>query len=97
VEGAVERHDGAALAGLASAFQRRLDGLGPGVREEHLATERGFGEPASEHRHRLGVVEVANMQQAPGLLADRGDDGRMAVPDAGDGDAGEEVEVLDAA
>jgi hypothetical protein len=40
------------------------------------------------------VVEVGDVHQPLRLLADRGHDRRVAVPDRADRDPGEEVEVL---
>ena len=40
------------------------------------------------------AVQIGGVDQAPGLLADGGDDARMGVAETGDGDAGQGVEVL---
>jgi ParB family chromosome partitioning protein len=94
VEGAVDRDDVAALAGLAGALDRGLDRLGAAVGEEDAPAERPRAEPLGQAGHRLGVEEVADVEQPARLLAHGGDDGRVAVPDARHADAGEEVEVL---
>ena len=80
--------------GLARDLERRLVGLGAGVGEVDLAAQRGLGQALGQAQPRLGVEEVADVDQALGLLADRRDDGRVAVPEAVDGQAGLEVEVL---
>jgi hypothetical protein len=75
-------------------LDRALDRLGAAVGEERLAAERRPGEPLREPQRRLGVVEVRRVPEAPGLLAQDLDEPRVAVPELGDGDAREEVEVL---
>src|SRR4051794_40267970 len=94
VEAAVQHDDLAAAFGLTRELQRRLDRLGARVREEDGPAERALGQPLGEADHRLGVEEVADVQQLAGLGADRRDDLRVAVADARDRYAGEEVEVL---
>src|SRR5204862_7519284 len=44
-------------------------------------------------RGRLVVVDVRDVQQLRRLLADRGDDARMGVPEVVDREAGEEIDV----
>jgi hypothetical protein len=96
VEAALQRDDRAPRLGLARELQGRLVGLGAGVGEVHLAAQRGFRQALGELHPRLAVEEVADVQQARGLLLDGRHDGRMAVAERGDGQAGLEVEVLGA-
>ena len=62
--------------------------------QEHAAAERAVRQAPCEPHPGLGVEEVAHVHEPPGLLADRGDDGRVAVAQLRDGDAAQEVEVL---
>ena len=73
---------------LAGELQRRLVRLRAAVGEEHAAAERALGQPLGQPHHRRGEVEVADVQQRSGLLADRPTTARVAVADARHADAG---------
>jgi hypothetical protein len=94
VEAAVQDDDVAPRLGLAGQLERGLVGLRTGVGEEHRPAQRAGRQALGEPAHRLGVEEVADVQQPLGLIADRFDDRRVAVADARHADAGQEVEVL---
>ena len=94
MEGAVDDDDVAAGAGLADELERGLVGLGAGVAEEDAPVEARLSEARGEAHGGLGVVEVADVHQPPGLLAHGLHDPRVAVAEVGHGDAAEAVEVL---
>src|SRR4051794_9234499 len=79
---------------LARELERPLDRLGARVREEDRPAERALRQSLREADHRLGVEEVADVDELARLRADRLDDARVAVADTRHGDAREEVEVL---
>ena len=73
-----------------------LDGLGPGVGEEHPVAarhRRQLGQPLGQH-DLLVVVEIGarHVQEPGGLLLNRPDHVRMRVAGGRDGNAGRQVE-----
>jgi hypothetical protein len=94
VEGVLDHHHPAAPVVLAGQLDRALVGLRARVAEEHAAAERPLREPLGEPYPGLGVVEVRRVDQAAGLLAQRGHESGVAVADLVHGYAGHEVEVL---
>ena len=95
VEGALGRDDPGA-AGAAGELDGRLDRLGPAVAEEDRAALRRAGdgeEPLGELDLRDGGEEVRHVDELPGLLGDRRDEGGVVVAEGVDGDAADEVEV----
>src|SRR5205823_2639691 len=72
---------------------RRLDRLRTGVAEERAGAAEPLREARGERRHRLGPVEVRDVPEPFELVARGGERRRMAVAEADDGDAGDEVEV----
>ena len=94
VKRAVDDHDVPLRACLAHELDRRLVGLGAGVAEEHAPPEARLRQPLREAHRGLGVVEVADVHQPPGLLAHGRHDARVAVADTGHRDPAEEVQVL---
>ncbi len=106
VERAEGAHDdvAAAAAELPGQLEGALVGLGPGVGEEHLAPGAlggparlaGAEQPVERAGHLpadVGAEEVGDVQQRLGLLVQRGGHRRVAVAEAGDGEAREQVEV----
>src|SRR6185312_6066353 len=78
-------------------LQRRLVGFGAVVAEEHPATAaQQADEPLRQRDARLVHEQVAGVDQHADLAADRLDQGRMAVAEGRDRDAGDAVEVADA-
>src|SRR5437588_9739985 len=75
-------------------LDRRLDRLGAGVGEKHLAAERALRQPRAQAEPWLGVVQVGGVGEAPHLLANRLHDSRVTVADVQHRDPREEVEVL---
>ena len=95
----------APAAEAAGQLERALVGLGAGVGEEHLAAQASVLGPAGladaeeaveglgHLPARLGAEQVGHVEQRLGLLVQRLGDRGVAVPEAGDGEAREEVEV----
>jgi hypothetical protein len=79
---------------LARQLQRRFVGFGAGVAEEGAVGEGGFGQGQAQAQHRLVGVAVTQVPQGVGLARQRVDHDRVAVAEAGDGDAGGEIEVM---
>src|SRR5205807_10271552 len=74
-------------------LHRRLVRLGAAVAEEDALGKRMAAEEPSELGRWRRVVDVGGVEQLRGLRPDCVDDGRMAVAEVVDGEAGEEVEV----
>ncbi len=99
VEGAEERHDLLALGPEPRELDRGLDRLRSGVREEN-ARRPSAAPHGSDRSESLGElrdgprVEIgrAHVKELSRLLADRGDDTRMAVARGANGDSGGEIE-----
>ena len=94
VEGALERQDAGRGPVQAGELDRRLDRLGPGVREEHPVAAGQPGEALGELDLRLGREVVGDVGERRRLARDRIHEHRVGVTERVDGDAGEEVEVL---
>ena len=93
VEGAVERHHLVAPGCLARPLEGSFDRFGARVAEERLRAAEAVGEARRKGLHRLGPVEVRDVPQLVELLVRRGERRGVAVPEADDRDAGEQVEV----
>src|SRR5439155_12606796 len=74
-------------------LHRRLVRLGAAVAEEDALGERVAAEQRGQLGRRRRVVDVGGMEEPPGLRLDGIDDGRVAVTEIVDGEAGEEGEV----
>src|SRR5262245_43089876 len=79
---------------LAGDLERRLVGLGAGVREEHAVGERMLDEQLGQVDLRRRVIEVGDVQERRRRLLDGAGHSWMAVPQRGDRDARAEVQVL---
>jgi hypothetical protein len=98
VPGAVHHDDGrhldAALVAIqARELDRRLVGLGPRAVEERVVHPRELGESRAEALLLGHLVEVGDVHHLRRLVGDGGDQPRVCVAEAVDGDAGERVEV----
>src|SRR5699024_6532123 len=87
------------MASRAPVTSRELDrtfvGFSTGVREEDLAaTPEETVEFGGEFGARQRPVEIGDVQEGAGGLADRFGDGRMGVTERRDGESTDEVEVL---
>src|SRR5262249_6877321 len=100
VESTAHRDDVAAVARsvllgpLPGQLDRRLVGLGSGVREEHPVGERVVAEQLGQVRLRRNVKEVRDVEQRRRLLPHRTHDFGMAMAQRGHRDAPREVEIL---
>ena len=94
VERAVHGDDAGSARGLAGELEGRLDALRPGVAEEGLRAAEAIGEESREHGHRFRPVEVGRVPEPFKLLGRGGDRCRMAVTEADDRNAGQEIEIL---
>ena len=78
---------------LAGEFYRRLDALGAGVAEEDPVEVRGVG----QHPCYLGLqrylVQIGAVDELPGLLPYRFDEGRVPVAQGVRGDPPDEVQI----
>src|SRR5579884_2599242 len=93
VEGAVERDDLRPAGRLAGPLERRLDGLGAGVAEEHAGAAEAIRQLRRELLHRLRPVQVRHVPE-PVELRVRGRGGRrVPVTEPDDRDAREQIEV----
>lgn len=82
-------------APFAGEFEEAFVGFGAGIAEEDLAAETGdFGDFRGEAGLDFVDEEVGAVHEAGGLVADGGDDVRVAVAGVADGDAGHAVEVF---
>jgi hypothetical protein len=110
VEAAVEDDDRGPAGGRAGDLDRVLDRFRAAVQQDRLlgwvvvgpgrayaapAARRELGEPPADLDVRLVAPDhEALIQVAVDLLVDRGDDGRLAVPEVHAADPAREVEVL---
>src|SRR6266702_4527794 len=78
----------------ACQLQRSLPGFGTGVAEEYPVESAHLGQPDSEFRCVLVIVEVRGMQQAFALRKNGGFDRRVCVAERRDPNAAEQVEVV---
>jgi hypothetical protein len=87
-----------ATAFFQSVAARELDGrfvgFGSAVAKKSPIRERMAAQLPSQLRLRLNVVEIGNVQQLLGLLLDRFDDRRVAVPKTIDRDPGKKIEIF---
>ncbi len=93
VERAVERDELAAPGHLARPLERGFDRLRARVAEERLRAAEDVGELQRQLLHRLGGVEIRDVPQPVELRVRRREWRRVAVAEADDGDAGEQVEI----
>ena len=98
VEGVVEDDDLGAIdvprmSVPADQLDRAFVRLRARVAEEGAAAERRFDQPLGQDHRGLGVEEVRGPAERRGLLADRGDDRRIAVAGVVDRQAAEQVDV----
>ncbi len=98
VEGVLKRNDlvllrvdGAAVR--VNHFERALDGLGPGIREEGARQAAHFHQALGERTLILVVIQVRAMDQQPGLFAEDLQNARMGVAQGVDPDPRQEIEV----
>jgi hypothetical protein len=92
VEPAVEGDDVRPAGGMAGQLHRRLDALGPRVRQQ----DPGVTGEGRERGQALAQLDVAGLEEvrsrvvqvAAGLALDRGDHGGVRVTRRGHGDAG---------
>ena len=68
---------------LRASFSAASIASAPEFVKNTLAAQRALGQALRQPHRRLGVEEVADVHEPPGLLAHRLDDRRMAVADAG--------------
>ncbi len=87
------RFDPLAMSMQARELQGRLVGFGSGVCEECPVHARYRAKPLAEGLLLAVLVPIGDMDDAPGLGADRLDDRRMGMTEAIDGDAGESVQI----
>jgi hypothetical protein len=79
---------------LARQLQGSFIGFGAGIAEEGAVGEGCLGQRHGQAQDRLVGVAVAEVPQGIDLPGERVDQGRMGVAQAGDGDAGGEIEVM---
>ena len=100
VEGVYQGDDGIAVRALlcGGILSRHLDGalvgLRAGVGEEDLLHAGSFAQELGELGTGLGVVEVGDVLELHGLVADGLGPGLIAEAEAGNADAGAQVDVL---
>src|SRR5215470_2840123 len=99
MKGAFERDDAIALGltirrvELACGLDRALHGLGAGIAEEHELREARRAEPPRQPLRLRDAIEVGDVDQLAGLLADRSHEPWMAVAKRINRHTGGEVEI----
>src|SRR5207245_1745159 len=91
-----ESDDPRTTGDAAGHLERGLDGLGPGVREEHAveAVRHRLGDHLGQATDGLEIaLRIAQMNDPIHLLVDRSRHRGVAVAERGDGDPAGEIEV----
>ena len=81
------------MAELAGQLEEALVGLAAAVAEEALAGAQELDQPLGQAPLGFVIIVIRDVNEPPGLLEQRLGDGRVAVAQATDGDAGAEIEV----
>ncbi len=82
------------MAGEPGELDRALDGFGPAVGEEHAIKTGERGQFLGEFSLILVAIQIRDMDQAGGLLANGFHDARVRVAQRIHSQAGNEVEIL---
>src|SRR5215470_6311767 len=99
MKGALERDDAIALGltirrvELARGLDRALHGLSAGIAEEYEVGEARRAQPRRQAFRLRDAIEIGDVDQLAGLLADRSRELRMAVAKRVHRHAGGEVEI----
>src|SRR5437016_7927966 len=81
------------MSGQADELDCAFDRLGPAVREENTLKTRQSAQLLSEAPLIFVVVEVGDVDELCGLVADGLDDTRVGVADRIDAQAGDEIQI----